>query len=89
MKDLELKDKRLLYAVLRENKNQITKWGVQDYEPATWLMFATEELGELAKAISDWGFREGSNLSVANEAIQTATLALKIAEMFLNLESSI
>ena len=88
MKDLQLKDKRLLYAILAENKKQIEKWGIQDHDPADWLMFATEEIGELAEAMADYKFRNGNNLNVAREAIQAATLTLKIAEMFLNIEES-
>jgi len=49
-------------------------------------MFTTEELGELANAITEWKFRKGSSENVVKEAIQVATLALKIAEMFYQIE---
>jgi len=67
-----------------ENERQIKKWGVQDHEPFEWLGFATEELGETAQAIAEWQFRHGSREEVVEEAIQTATLMLKIAEMFMH-----
>ena len=68
--------------VLKENILQLDKWGIQVHEPAEWLMFATEELGETADAISEWQYRGGSAENVVKEAIQTATLMLKIAEMY-------
>lgn len=84
MKDLCLKNKIIFEEVMEENKIQIDKWGIQDHDPADWLMFTTEELGELSEAIADWKFREAESDNVVKEAIQVATLALKIAEMFLN-----
>jgi len=68
--------------VLQENQRQLDKWGIQNHDPFQWLAFTTEELGELSDAISEWHFREGLAEPVINEAIQTATLCLKIAEMF-------
>lgn len=84
MKDLCLKDKHLWEMVKNENIEQLEKWGIQDRDPFEWLAYTTEELGELAKAISEWNYRMGSPADVMKEAIQVATLALKIAEMFLN-----
>jgi NTP pyrophosphatase (non-canonical NTP hydrolase) len=43
-------------------------------------------LGELAKAIGEFEYRNGTKEEVAKEAIQVATLALKIAEMFENIK---
>jgi hypothetical protein len=48
-------------------------------------MFTTEELGEVSKAIGEWNYRCGDAREVVKEAIQTATLSLKIAEMFQNI----
>jgi NTP pyrophosphatase (non-canonical NTP hydrolase) len=64
-----------------ENMHQLQKWGVQTHSPFEWLTYTTEELGELAKAISEHVYRNGRLEDVIKEAIQTATLALKIAEM--------
>ena len=71
----------LQHAIIQEGKNQVRKWGVQSHTLAEWLMYTTEELGELAKAISEYIYRDGTVSEIYREAIQTATLALKIAEM--------
>jgi hypothetical protein len=76
---------KIMPMVFRENIRQLDKWGVQDHEPFEWLGFATEELGETAEAIGDFTFRGGLAEDVVKEAIQTATLMLKIAEMYQNL----
>lgn len=71
----------LLHSVAQESKNQIKKWGIQEHTLAEWLMYTTEELGELSKAISEFMYREGKSEEIYKEAIQVATLSLKIAEM--------
>ena len=71
--------------VWKENVNQIKKWGIQDRSPFEWLTYLTEEVGELACAISENEYRDGTPQDVTNEAIQVATLALKIAEMYYEL----
>jgi len=82
--DREFEHQTVLFrAVVDEGKKQIEKWGVQTHTPAEWLMYTTEELGELANAISEAEYRGGSDSKVYAEAIQVATLALKIAEMYL------
>ena len=86
MKDLCLKGLTFLEdAVINENQRQLNKWGIQDHLPSEWVMFTTEELGELAEAIGEWNYRCGDAREVVKEAIQTATLSLKIAEMFQNI----
>jgi len=65
-----------------ENEHQIEKWGYQTRSPFEWLTYTTEELGELAQAISEHYYRDGDISSIVKEAIQVATLALKIAEMY-------
>lgn len=83
MKDLCLASEPSIWQlVCRENVRQLEKWGVQDHDPFQWLAFATEELGELSEAIADYHFRGGKPETVVSEAVQTATLCLKIAEMF-------
>ena len=83
MKDKCLQDlHNLKNMVDSENLRQITKWGIQDRTPFEWLGFTTEELGELASAIGEWQFRGGRATDVVKEAIQVATLSLKIAEIF-------
>ena len=75
----------LLKLVLEENGRQLDKWGYQNHDPFRWMVFLTEEVGELAAEIADnvWGRKDATDATVALEAIQVATLALKIAEMHL------
>jgi hypothetical protein len=82
MKDLCLQVNNFHKEIEMENHYQLEKWGVQDHEPFTWLAFATEELGELSNAMSAYIYRDGHRENVVTEAIQTATLCIKIAEMF-------
>lgn len=65
----------------REDKAQRNKWGVQTHSMFEWLTYTTEELGELAQAISEFEYRNGSADDVIKEATQVATLCLKIATM--------
>lgn len=65
-----------------ENRHQIQKWGVQTHSAFEWMTYLTEEVGELAKAISEYEYRNGEKEEIVKEAIQVITLALKIAEMF-------
>ena len=82
-----LQDKTyLIHLIEAENLKQLKKWGVQERTPFEWLTYTTEELGELANAINEHHYRQGSTQDVVKEAIQTATLSLKIAEMYLALE---
>jgi NTP pyrophosphatase (non-canonical NTP hydrolase) len=83
MIDLLLKNKEWLFEqVENENIRQLKKWGVQDHSPFEWLTILTEEVGELASEISELEDRNGTHREVVAEAIQVATLALKIAEMY-------
>jgi len=77
-----LDDEWIINAIQSENANQVLKWGVQTHSAFEWLTYTTEELGELANAISEYEYRNGSKRQIVSEAIQVATLALKIAEMF-------
>jgi len=65
-----------------ENHRQIKKWGVQEHDAYTWFTILAEEFGELAQAILQNEFEQGIPEKVIKEAIQTATLAIKIAEMY-------
>jgi hypothetical protein len=74
-----------MVAVDMENKKQLEKWGVQYHDPCEWLAITAEEFGEMSQAIVEYRFgqHEGwQTAKVVKEAIQTATLCLKIAEMF-------
>ena len=71
----------LMSAVGKENFRQLAKWGNQKHTLPEWLMFLTEEIGELAEAIAEFEYRKGAACLIYDEAIEVATLALKIAEM--------
>lgn len=73
----------------QENYNQIKKWGIQSRTPFEWLAFTTEELGELSNAISEYEYRNGTIDDIIDESIQTATLSLKIAEMYIDLKNKL
>jgi len=82
MKDNQLKKiELLLQSVECENLRQVEKWGIQDRSSFEWLTYLTEEVGELAEAISEYEYRGATTEDIFKEAIQVATLALKIAEM--------
>lgn len=82
-KDKQLEDiLNLLEAVKLENLLQIEEFGIQDYTLEWWSTILGEEYGELCKAIIEYYFEQGATLfQIYREAIQVATLALKIAEM--------
>jgi|SRR3990167_1795011 len=81
-KDQCLKDvEHLKNEVLRENVSQIIKWGVQTHSLFEWGNYLAEEVGEVAKAIAELEYRNGTKEELYKEAIQVATLALKLAEM--------
>lgn len=67
--------------VLAEDLKQFNKWGVQQHDPYRWLAILVEEVGELAQAILKNEFENDITEKIENEAIQVATLALKIAKM--------
>ncbi len=71
----------ILESLERENRSQFKKWGIQEHTLAEWMLFLTEEIGELAQAIGELEFREGTYKEVYDEAVQSAMLSIKIAEM--------
>lgn len=84
LKDNAFKKMPALVTLLQaENARQLKKWGVQTRTEFEWLAYITEELGELSKAISENTYRDGFVKPIINEAIQVATLSLKVAEMYL------
>ena len=84
-KDLELKTLEKLKSLIKaENIYQIKKWGIQERTLPEWMLFLGEEVGELCEAVAEFEYREGTTLEIINEAIQVATLALKIAEIATN-----
>lgn len=75
-------NKWILKCISVENGRQLDKWGVQSVSAFEWMTYLTEEVGELAEAISEHEYRNGRKEQIVKEAIQVATLALKIAEIF-------
>ena len=67
--------------IAAEDMEQIKKWGYQYHSIWEWFGFTTEEIGELSAAIAEEQFRGGSLDDVIKEAVQIATLALKMAKM--------
>jgi len=62
-----------------EHMAQFKKWGLQRRTLFEWVTYLTEEVGELAKAISENEYREGTKEEITKEAVQVAALACKIA----------
>lgn len=77
---MRLKDEGLsddaLDMIAAEDISQREKWGNQNHSPEKWYVILGEEFGELGKAILECKPR-----NVEKEAIQVATLGLKIAYM--------
>ena len=82
-KDMGLQyfDEKLQPDIEKENFRQIVKWGNQTHSMFEWCNYLTEELGELAKAIAEHEYRDGEAKDIYDEAIQVATLSIKIAMM--------
>lgn len=87
MKDLLLTDRAMWDLVQLESQCQAHKWGIQDRTAFEWMTYITEEVGELAQAVSEHAYRGGRASTAAKEAIQAATLCLKLAEMYINIEA--
>lgn len=66
-----------------ENHRQLARWGTQEHDPYCWFTILSEEVGELAQSILQYEFEDTDSHGIIKEAIQTATLAIKIAEMYL------
>jgi len=78
LRDIGLKQEDM-ELLLAEDKRQIEKWGYQEHSAPEWVTIIAEEFGELAHAISEYMHREGKLSDIEKEAVQVATLSLKIA----------
>ena len=72
---------KLVEDILIESDEQVRKWNIQTKSLPEWMLYATEEVGELADAILEFTYREGNVVKAYSEAIQVVTLYLKIAEI--------
>lgn len=64
-----------------EHWKQVSKLGVQKKTLFEWMCYLTEEVGELAEAISEHEYRNGTVNNIEKEAVQVAALACKIIEV--------
>lgn len=80
MKDHQLQAEGIIEAIAEENHRQVEKWGIQEHSYPEWMTILTEEVGELAQAVNVQHFMGNNRKPIFKEAIQVATLALKIAE---------
>lgn len=79
----------LVGMVQEESKRQIEKWGIQEHSLTKWFTILAEDVGSIAKAINNYEAlpfcqqeKDYINLDkIVDEAIQVATLCLKIVEM--------
>lgn len=86
MKDQELKHIIYIVGMIQtENQRQLEQHGVQDKSLWEWLAFITEEIGEVSRAIQQFEYASmhgvGEIEHIAQEALQAATLLLKLVEM--------
>lgn len=67
-----------------ERDRQDAKWGVQNHTPEWWLAILMEEVGELAQAILETHFDNGTDLggtaNIRKEAVQCAAVAMAMIE---------
>ena len=68
---------------MEEDNRQVKIHGIQQRTLPEWMMYASEESGETAKAITEFIYRGTSGYDIVKESIQAATLHLKIADMIL------
>ncbi|MGG5319265.1 hypothetical protein [Enterococcus sp. AZ072] len=69
-------------SVSDERKRQEKKWGTQNHSPLLWHSILSEEVGEVAKEINEYGFlSEVHRLEQARtELIQVAAVAIAFAD---------
>ena len=79
---------KLVDLVLEEHEHQINRYGVRTCTSSEWMLMvnAMGSMGGLSGAIAEHEYRDGPTRDVTHEAIQAATLCLKIAEMYIDLE---
>jgi NTP pyrophosphatase (non-canonical NTP hydrolase) len=75
-------DTWIIKKIVDEKSSQLTKWGIQTHSAFEWLTYTAEELGSVAKAIGEYEYRNGTKEKIVSEAVQVATLALTIGEMY-------
>ena len=81
---LRLENTEELLLVEAELTHQYRKWGLQNRTLFEWICYLTEEVGELAEAIAENHYREGTIEHIREEAVQVAALAIKILQITRN-----
>lgn len=86
MKTITLKDNGIdeldcIISIDEEDERQLAKWGFQEHNIFEWLAYLTEEIGEVNRAVMEYVYRQGNKKDIEKEAIQVATLAIKIKQM--------
>jgi len=82
LEDRQLYNSAYLFKqVLKESERQVELHGIGKKYIHSWLAILAEEFGELSKAINNYTEGRKINYSeIEQEAIEVATVALKIAE---------
>lgn len=74
----------VISSVLEERTRQDKKWGEQNHSPEFWTGILGEEFGELAQAINETVFDNGSDKggyeNMRTEAIHVAAVAIGFLE---------
>lgn len=82
---MELTDSGLtneaLDLIAAEDVAQREKWGDQTHSIYKWVLILSEEVGELSKAVLESYHSDLCLRDIVKEAVQVATVALKIAWM--------
>lgn len=69
--------------VKKERERQDKKWGYpHHHHPMAWLSILMEEVGELAEAINENHFNNGSPDKIIKEATHVSAVALAMIEHF-------
>lgn len=79
--DLYFRASCVVHEVYEERLRQIGKWGDPNHPLADFLAILMEEVGEVAQAINGHRFGNASIADVRAELIQTAAVAVAMAEI--------
>ena len=76
-----VEDDTFFHLMKDEEHKQLVRWGVQKITLFEWLAILQEEVGELAKAVMEHEYRNGTKKEISNEAVQVAMVSQKIARL--------
>lgn len=78
---VDLYKSKELQRIQNELSKQYDKWGMQKRTLFEWMCYLTEEVGELAEAVSEQEYRKGLMEDIRKEATQVAALAIKFLQV--------